>query len=274
MCENNIKRILEIYSPNLFNLINESFDYRKFCKKAEKFLKKNENIRIQKNFITVLFEIIKVIKKDEQNEYIEELMFIDLKIGEALEIIPIDKHNELGNLLKAMIFDFSQLSFLNPIGEILSLLLLNKRENYEFIDYEVDFPNKKTKDFKFKNIFNGKIEIVEVVNMSYDSRKYKNSEGLSKFICDKLSSKIKDETKGVSFEKYQNKLKFLIIIHGLNFPIARENEVFFKEFKKLKGKVRDDIKYDVFPIYSVYHDFVKGEINYGFDEITSLINYI
>ncbi|MCB0459199.1 MAG: hypothetical protein KDC74_04175 [Flavobacteriaceae bacterium] len=273
MCKDNIKLILQKFAPNLFSIVDSLIDYNELCERIKGFLKKNDGKIRPKNFISIIINIMLETSGKTNNDrlYINELVFIDKKIEKALEIIPKEKYKKLGELFKSMIFDFSQLSILNPIGEVLSLLKLNERPNYSFVDYEVNFPNGKSKDFKFRNNLNGKYEIVEVVNISFDSTKYQNQDGLKKYICDKLDYKIKEETRNLDPNFDKSSLKFLIIIHGLDIEIAKESEAIFREFKKRKGKICVNRDYDIFPIFSIYNDTKLGFTTYDFDEITNIL---
>jgi len=163
--------------------------------------------------------------------------------------------------------------YLNPYGEIISLLSLVQKTDYRLEQIEKEIPNRKSMDFLFVHTKDKSKIFVEILNI-HPKDNYQNVNELKAELYSKISKKIERETANLDFENYSFPIVYLPVVWSTNLSQLVQYLEFFNEFHDTYGKELG-VKVKVFGFTSIAKVTKNNNVvgfRYGF--ITDLLEKI
>lgn len=233
----NFNFLLNIYCPNLFQIITRS-EFDEFIHKSFQFGLINDGQEINQNFLTSIMKLKDMHKKQVNLQHKYEFDHLNILLGQAIQ-------NNLGkkfkNLLKGSLLNFKNQSILDIMGEISCCVYLSHKFNFE--QYEHSIGNNKTIDFKFSK--NGRDILVEVSNTKPDLNKYEKSR-FKDFLIRRVVKKYEEKTKDLNNLEKDN-IYIFPVLHGLRPFIIREQRDVLRNFSQ---SVKSEYNINSFNQYS------------------------
>jgi hypothetical protein len=141
------------------------------------------------------------------------LSLIDGLFKDMLNVVPKQYHSKIRQAARNLVSDFdSQRSgYLNPIGELLSLLSLLKNSSYKLRAIEFRLPNGKTADYCLANPVGFEI-LIEVTNIHFQPGKIRDKSDLIVFLSGRIEDKLTDKTKGLDLSQLGREFTLLPVV--------------------------------------------------------------
>jgi hypothetical protein len=154
--------------------------------------------------------------------------------------------------------------YLNFVGELAVLNNLIKSKIYRFEDVEIGSPNKKTIDFKLKNVKDDNSVLVEIVNIHIDSNRIDNDdEKIKKFLTDRISQKVNSKKVNLSSD-----INFFLV--PVLWGAATDLKIYSDYFKKNKMHIQNVIESVSYLTFSDPND--NFFVLHRFGNISNLFN--
>ena len=135
-----VYNLLLKYFPNTLSLIDKKYDFSVLDERFDR-IQADDAISNKPRETNILdFTIF-----CEQNNlfHIELAKFLDGLVKEAVETLGAKFKKRLRNAFKGKLTNYSSLNYLNPFGEIISLLTILRNDNYNLLEIEHRIPNEK-----------------------------------------------------------------------------------------------------------------------------------
>jgi hypothetical protein len=261
--------LLMKYFPNTLSLIDKKYDFSILDKKYEEILEShalNKNLPRETNIVDVTIFC-------EQNNpfHLEMAKFLEGLVKEAINIVGEKHIKRLSNNFQGKFTNFSSWNYLNPFGEIISLMTLLRNDNYKLMEIEHEIPNRKSIDFLFSTTDNKNIA-VEIINI-HPKENYKDIVELENHIIGKLMSKIEKESKSIDFDSLQFTWAYLPVLWSTNLEGLIKYKEFFERFEKNIIKVSSKKIFILGFISFIQHiDEASGKRVFEYGYVTKLIN--
>ena len=264
-----VYNLLSKYFSNTVALIGNKYDFSILDNEYEK-LKNINNSQYPRETNIIDF----VIYCEENNIFHKELAsFLDGLVKEVVDILGVKFEKKLRNSFKGKFTNLSSLNYLNPFGEVISLLTILKNKNNKLLEIEHKLSNKKSVDFIFSNKDNEKIG-VEVRNI-HPKELYKNISELKQDLLGKLCNKISSESENIQFDSLNFTWTYLPVLWSTNLKGLLPYKDFFQRFGdspiKIIGKEIYVFGFTSFVQY-IYNNTNKRGFKYGY--VTELLNKI
>lgn len=257
------------YFPNTLSLIDKKYDFSILDKRYDKLL---ENDALN-NYSPRETNIIDFTIYCEQNNlfHIKLAKFLDDLVKEAIDTLSEEHKKGLRNAFKGKFTNFSSWNYLNPFGEIISLLTILKSDNYKLLEIEHKIPNGRSIDFLFTTDNNSKIA-VEVINFHPEDT-YNNISELEKHFMGKLEKKIGRESENIQFDMLQFTWTYLPVLWSTDLKSLLNYKEFFENMEKTTVKVKDkEIFILGFTSFIQHIDDYTGNRFFEFGYVTKLFN--
>jgi hypothetical protein len=200
---NRVRENIRLYLPAIINIVGEEdFDWEQIdelfsaelVKRGAEFNVDGEPLLIQATIYDIIIEVkkgnLQAMRLLSFFQRLLEELSINLTIGER-------------KLIRKNIRDFLlrfNLKYLDYVGELAVINNLVKSKLYRLENVEEKLPSKKSIDFKIKRVEDGKVHLVEVVNIHLVSGKIECDERkIRKFLDYRLSKKIASKNSAADF---------------------------------------------------------------------------
>lgn len=222
------------YFPNTLSLIDQKYDFSVLDERFDRILADDAISNKPRETNIIDFTIF-----CEQNNlfHIELAKFLDGLVKEAVETLGAKFKKGLRNAFKGKLTNYSSWNYLNPFGEIISLLTILKNDNYNLLEIEHRIPNGKKLDFLFATTNKSKIA-VEVINL-HPQDTYTNISELENDLLGKLKDKIEIESEGIEFDKLQFTWTYLPVLWSIDLKSLLPFKDYFERFETAPMRYKD-----------------------------------
>lgn len=239
---NRVKENIRFYLPAITDIVGEmDFGWERIDKLfsdelIKRTAKANDNGGTWKVKATI-YDIIIEVKK-QNLEAIRLLSFFQ----RLLEELSMNLTAEEKKIIRKNIRDFLtsfDVRYLDYVGELAVINNLIKSKIYRLGNVETKLASEKRIDFKIKKTEDGKLYLVEVLNIHLDSKKVENDEGKIKiFLNHRLAKKIESKNSDIDF--------FLVPVLWGGWQDIKVYSDYFKKNKMHLTNVLEPVAYVTF----------------------------
>jgi hypothetical protein len=217
MCEEEktyrVYNLLRKYFPHTLSLLDDTYDYSILDTRFNELLQQNAADVTRSRDANIVDFLLNCAQGDEF--YLEFAKFLDGLVKDALDKLA-DKHIlGLRHIVQGKLTNYNSLNYLNPFGEIVSLLTLLSNESFSLQEIEHPIPNGKSLDFFFTTKDRGSKIAVEVINL-HPRNSYHNITELERHLRKKLEIKIREETRDIDFKSIDFTWAYLPVLWSTN----------------------------------------------------------
>ena len=253
-------------------MVDKRFDFSTLDIEYEKLLARdglNEGCPRATNIIDITINC-------EYNDsfHLQFAKFLDGLVKEALETLESLHKKKIRNNFKGKFTNFTSWNFLNPFGEIISLLTILKSNNYSLLEIEHEISRRKSIDFLLE-ANNGRKIAVEVINI-HPKFQYKDITELENHLVGKIKTKIEEKTKNIQFDTLEfNSWTYLPVLWSTDLEGLLSYKEFFVRFQTTPITVQDK---QIFPLgftsFIQHIDETTGKRSFEYGLVTKLFEKI
>lgn len=237
---NKLKENIEFYLPSLIEIVNSTnLDWEIIDKLFSKEIK-NRKVKANGEILLVqatIYDIIVEVKKGNL-QALRLLSFFQRLLEELSNNLSFEEQKMIKKNIRDFLISFNQ-SYLNYVGELAVINNIIKSKKYSLEKVETELVSKSRIDFTIRNLDDGKLLLVEVVNIHLNSDKVESDEEkIRKFLDYRLSSKIESKKSTTSF--------FLVPVLWGDWKDIKIYSEYFKRNKMHLENVLEPVSYVTF----------------------------
>lgn len=237
---NRVKENIRFYLPAITDIVGDTdFDWERIDKLFSDEVTKRT---VKANGGTLMIEAtIYDIIIEVRKQNLEAMRFLSF-FQRLLEDLSMNLTDEEKKIIRKNIRDFLtrfDLRYLDYVGELAVINNLIKSKIYRLENVEMKLANEKSIDFKIRKSEDGKIYLVEVLNIHLDSNKVEaDEEKIKKFLTYRLEKKIASKKSDINF--------FLVPVLWGGWRDIKVYSDYFKKNKMHLQNVSEPVSYVTF----------------------------
>jgi len=259
---NRVKENIRFYLPAIKNIVGEDFNWELIDKLfTDELTKRTEKANGGTLVIeATIYDIIIEVKRRN----LQAMRFLSF-FQRLLEELSINLTIEEQKLIKKNVRDFLtrfNLKYLDYVGELAVINNLVKSKIYRLENVEAKLTNEKSIDFKIRKVEDGKLHLVEVVNIHLDSSKVESDdEKIRKFLNHRLRNKIESKKSEINF--------FLVPVLWGGWQDIKVYSEYFKKNKMHLTNVLEPVAFATFtdPKNEIFYFHRFGNVSNLFESV-------